>query len=171
MNKAFTPHGLLYACLRDKEERSACRQEECGHESGATLLNVAHKPPPPPPPGLLGAITAHPRERKREGGFGAAPTEHRNARSARRRSVRTPRAWATTGVTTTRTGRRAWRSPRARRTRRRGRVVDWKDHPMSSLTGCRRKTSCACGARRSCASSSSTSPRGRSSASRRSASA
>jgi hypothetical protein len=64
-----------------QEERSACWQEEHGHESGAALLNVTHKPPPPPP-GLLGTITAHQRERNREGGFGAAPTEHEREKHA-----------------------------------------------------------------------------------------
>jgi hypothetical protein len=86
MAKAFTPHGLLSAGLRDKEERSACRQEEHRHESGAALLNVTHKPPPPPP-GLLCTITAHQRERNCEGGFGPAPTEHeREKRAAEERS-------------------------------------------------------------------------------------
>jgi CCR4-NOT transcriptional complex subunit CAF120 len=74
MTKAFTPHGLLSAGLQDKYDRSAKRQEELARETGASLLNVANKPPPPQT-GLLGAITAHERERKRDGGFGAALTE------------------------------------------------------------------------------------------------
>jgi CCR4-NOT transcriptional complex subunit CAF120 len=74
MTKAFTPHGLLSAGLQDKHDRSAKRQEELARETGASLLSVANKPPPPQT-GLLGAITAHERERKREGGFGAALTE------------------------------------------------------------------------------------------------
>lgn len=74
MTKAFTPHGLLSAGLQDKHDRSAKRQEELARETGASLLNVPNKPPPPQT-GLLGAITAHERERKREGGFGAALTE------------------------------------------------------------------------------------------------
>ena len=74
MTKAFTPHGLLSAGLQDKEDRSAKRQEELAREAGASLVNVPSKPPPPQT-GLLGAITAHERDRKREGGVGAALTE------------------------------------------------------------------------------------------------
>ncbi|OCH95342.1 hypothetical protein OBBRIDRAFT_788219 [Obba rivulosa] len=74
MTKAFAPHGLLSAGLQDKHDRSAKRQEELARESGASLINVPNKPPPPQT-GLLGAVTAHERERKREGGLGAALTE------------------------------------------------------------------------------------------------
>lgn len=74
MTKAFTPHGLLSAGIHDKQDRSAKRQEELARETGASLINVPNKPPPPQT-GLLGAITAHERERKREGGVGAALTE------------------------------------------------------------------------------------------------
>jgi CCR4-NOT transcriptional complex subunit CAF120 len=74
MTKAFTPHGLLSAGLQDKEDRSAKKQEELARETGASLINVPNKPPPPQT-GLLGAITAHERDRKREGGVGAALTE------------------------------------------------------------------------------------------------
>jgi CCR4-NOT transcriptional complex subunit CAF120 len=82
MTKAFTPQGLLSAGLQDKHERSAKHQELIARENGASLINVANKPPPPQT-GLLGAITAHERERKREGGMGAALTEReRNKRVA-----------------------------------------------------------------------------------------
>nr|GAT46567.1 predicted protein [Mycena chlorophos] len=74
LTKAFTPQGLLSAGMQDKADRSAKRQEEMARESGASLINVPNKPPPPQT-GLLGAITAHERERKREGGVGAALTE------------------------------------------------------------------------------------------------
>ncbi|KAI0749814.1 hypothetical protein C8Q80DRAFT_1232578 [Daedaleopsis nitida] len=74
MTKAFTPHGLLSAGMQDKQDRSAKRQEELARETGASLINVPNKPPPPQT-GLLGAVTAHERERKREGGLGAALTE------------------------------------------------------------------------------------------------
>lgn len=74
MTKAFTPHGLLSAGLQDKNDRSAKKQEELARETGASLINVPNKPPPPQT-GLLGAITAHERDRKREGGVGAALTE------------------------------------------------------------------------------------------------
>lgn len=74
MTKAFAPHGLLSAGLQDKQDRSAKRQEELARETGASLINVPNKPPPPQT-GLLGAVSAHERERKREGGLGAALTE------------------------------------------------------------------------------------------------
>ncbi|KAJ6508021.1 hypothetical protein C8R47DRAFT_1174345 [Mycena vitilis] len=74
LTKAFTPQGLLSAGMQDKQDRSAKRQEELARESGASLINVPNKPPPPQT-GLLGAITAHERERQREGGVGAALTE------------------------------------------------------------------------------------------------
>ncbi|KAF5382113.1 hypothetical protein D9615_004450 [Tricholomella constricta] len=74
MTKAFTPQGLLSAGIQDKQDRSAKRQEELARETGASLINVPNKPPPPQM-GLLGAITAHERERKRDGGVGAALTE------------------------------------------------------------------------------------------------
>jgi len=88
MTKAFTPQGLLSAGLQDKQDRSAKRQEELARESGASLINVPNKPPPPQT-GLLGAITAHERERKREGGMGAALTEReREKRLAEERQRR-----------------------------------------------------------------------------------
>jgi len=74
MTKAFTPHGLLSAGMQDKQDRSAKRQEELARETGGSLISVPNKPPPPQT-GLLGAITAHERERKREGGVGATLTE------------------------------------------------------------------------------------------------
>ena len=79
MTKAFTPQGLLQAGIQDKQDRSAKRQEELARESGASLINVPHKPPPPQS-GLLGAITAHERERKREGGVGAVLTDRERER-------------------------------------------------------------------------------------------
>ena len=79
MTKAFAPHGLLSAGLQDKQDRSAKRQEELARETGASLINVPHKPPPPQT-GLLGAVTAHERERKREGGLGATLTERERER-------------------------------------------------------------------------------------------
>jgi CCR4-NOT transcriptional complex subunit CAF120 len=74
MTKAFTPQGLLQAGMQDKQDRSAKKQEELARETGASLINVPTKPPPPQT-GLLGAVTAHERERQREGGIGAALTE------------------------------------------------------------------------------------------------
>jgi CCR4-NOT transcriptional complex subunit CAF120 len=88
MTKAFTPQGLLSAGIQDKQDRSAKRQEELARETGASLINVPNKPPPPQT-GLLGAITAHERERKREGGVGAALTEReREKRLAEERQRR-----------------------------------------------------------------------------------
>lgn len=79
MTKAFAVHGLLSAGLQDRQERSAKRQEEVAKETGASLVNVPIKPPPPQT-GLLGAVSAHERERKREGGIGAALTERERDR-------------------------------------------------------------------------------------------
>lgn len=79
MTKAFTPHGLLQAGLQDKEDRSARRQEEVAKETGSSLVNVPNKPPPPQT-GLLGAITAHERDRQGAGGIGAALTERERDR-------------------------------------------------------------------------------------------
>ena len=79
MTKAFALHGLLSAGLQDRQERSAKRQEEVAKETGASLVNVPMKPPPPQT-GLLGAVSAHERERKREGGIGAALTERERDR-------------------------------------------------------------------------------------------
>lgn len=79
MTKAFAVHGLLSAGLQDRQERSAKRQEEVAKETGASLVNVPMKPPPPQT-GLLGAVSAHERERKREGGIGAALTERERER-------------------------------------------------------------------------------------------
>ena len=79
MTKAFALHGLLSAGLEDRQERSAKRQEEVAKETGASLVNVPTKPPPPQT-GLLGAVSAHERERKREGGLGAALTERERDR-------------------------------------------------------------------------------------------
>lgn len=79
MTKAFAVHGLLSAGLQDRQERSAKRQEEVAKETGASLVNVPIKPPPPQT-GLLGAVSAHERERKREGGIGAALTERERER-------------------------------------------------------------------------------------------
>ena len=79
MTKAFAAHGLLSAGLQDRQERSAKRQEEVAKETGASLVNVPMKPPPPQT-GLLGAVSAHERERQREGGIGAALTERERER-------------------------------------------------------------------------------------------
>lgn len=79
MTKAFAVHGLLSAGLQDRQERSAKRQEEVAKETGASLVNVPMKPPPPQT-GLLGAVSAHERERQREGGIGAALTERERDR-------------------------------------------------------------------------------------------
>jgi len=79
MTKAFALHGLLSAGMQDRQERSAKRQEEVAKETGASLVNVPMKPLPPQT-GLLGAVSAHERERKREGGIGAALTERERDR-------------------------------------------------------------------------------------------
>ncbi|KIY67274.1 hypothetical protein CYLTODRAFT_397408 [Cylindrobasidium torrendii FP15055 ss-10] len=81
MTKAFTPHGLLSAGMQDKNDRSAKRQEEVARETGASLVNVPHKPPPPQL-GLLGAISAHERDKQREGGIGATLTQREREKRA-----------------------------------------------------------------------------------------
>lgn len=88
MTKAFALHGLLSVGMQDKEDRSAKKQEELARETGASLINVPNKPPPPQS-GLLGYVTAHEKERKREGGLGAALTEReREKRVAEERQRR-----------------------------------------------------------------------------------
>ena len=62
MTKAFTPVGLIHAGLQDKHDRSAKRQEEIARETGSSLINVDEKQQDPQL-GLLGAVTAHERER------------------------------------------------------------------------------------------------------------
>ena len=88
MTKAFALHGLLSVGMQDKEDRSAKKQEELARETGASLINVPNKPPPPQS-GLLGYVTAHEKERKREGGLGAALTgREREKRVAEERQRR-----------------------------------------------------------------------------------
>lgn len=79
LTKAFAPHGLLQAGLQDKEDRSARKQEELARETGSSLINVPNKPPPPQS-GLLGAITAHERDRQHAGGIGATMTDRERER-------------------------------------------------------------------------------------------
>jgi CCR4-NOT transcriptional complex subunit CAF120 len=79
MTMAFTPQGLLQVGMQDKQSRSAKQQEAHARETGASLINVPN-PPPPPQMGLVGAITAHQRDREREGGVGAALTERERER-------------------------------------------------------------------------------------------
>lgn len=79
MTMAFTPQGLLQAGMQDKQSRSAKQQEAHARETGASLINVPSAPPPPQM-GLVGAITAHQRDREREGGVGAALTERERER-------------------------------------------------------------------------------------------
>jgi CCR4-NOT transcriptional complex subunit CAF120 len=74
MAKAFALHELLSTGMQDKEDQCPKRQEQIACESGASLINVPNKPPPPQS-GLLGYVTAHEWERKRDGGLGAALTE------------------------------------------------------------------------------------------------
>jgi CCR4-NOT transcriptional complex subunit CAF120 len=79
MTMAFQPQGLLQAGMADKQNRSAKQQEANARETGASLINVPN-PPPPPQMGLVGAITAHQRDREREGGVGAVLTEKERER-------------------------------------------------------------------------------------------
>lgn len=79
MTMAFTPQGLLQAGMQDKQSRSAKQQEAHAREIGASLVNVPTAPPPPQM-GLVGAITAHQRDRERDGGVGATLTERERER-------------------------------------------------------------------------------------------
>ncbi|SAM84830.1 uncharacterized protein UBRO_05971 [Ustilago bromivora] len=87
MTTVFTPHGLVQAGAQDKAERSAKAQEAEARAMGSHLVNVPNKPPPPQA-GLLGAITAHERDRKGAGGFGATLTERERERAAAERRQR-----------------------------------------------------------------------------------
>jgi hypothetical protein len=81
-NAAMAPHGLLHAALNDKQARSAAAQEANAKETGGPFLQISAKPQGPQG-GLVGAIAAHERDRKREGGLGATLTEReRERRSA-----------------------------------------------------------------------------------------
>ncbi|PWN29433.1 hypothetical protein BDZ90DRAFT_277711 [Jaminaea rosea] len=79
MTTVFQPHGLLEAGAQDKQDRSAKQQELEARMAGVGLVNVPSKPPPPQA-GLLGAISAHERERKGAGGLGATMTERERQR-------------------------------------------------------------------------------------------
>jgi len=87
MTTVFQPHGLLQAGAQDKAERSAKMQEAEARMTGGHMVNVPNKPPPPQA-GLLGAITAHERDRKKDGGYGATLTERERERVAAERRQR-----------------------------------------------------------------------------------
>ncbi|KAK0562391.1 hypothetical protein OC844_002731 [Tilletia horrida] len=87
MTTIFQPHGLLQAGAQDKLERSAKAREEEARAAGGHLVSVPNKPPPPQA-GLLGAITAHERDRKGAGGIGATLTERERERVAAERRMR-----------------------------------------------------------------------------------
>ncbi|PWY97087.1 hypothetical protein BCV70DRAFT_196166 [Testicularia cyperi] len=87
MTTVFTPHGLVQAGAQEKAERSAKAQEAEARAYGGHLVNVPNKPPPPQA-GLLGAITAHERDRKGAGGYGATLTERERERVAAERRQR-----------------------------------------------------------------------------------
>lgn len=79
MTAVFQPHGLLEAGAQDKQERSAKQQELEARMAGVGMVNLPSKPPPPQA-GLLGAISAHERDRKGAGGYGATLTERERQR-------------------------------------------------------------------------------------------
>ncbi|KAH9813558.1 hypothetical protein DFH28DRAFT_929582 [Melampsora americana] len=81
LRPAFSAHGLLHRVMQEKQERSVQSIQEAAHRSGEPLVQVNHKPPPPQN-GLLGAIASHERDRKRDGGMGAALTERVRERKA-----------------------------------------------------------------------------------------
>lgn len=84
---AFQPQGLLQAGDQDKQERSAKQQEAEARAMGGHLVGVDSRPPEPQA-GLLGAISAHERDRKKEGGLGATLTERERERVAAERRQR-----------------------------------------------------------------------------------
>lgn len=71
---AVAPHGLLQAGIQQRQARSAREMEALAKETGASLLQLDHKAPVAQS-GLVGAIATHEKDRKREGGLGAALTE------------------------------------------------------------------------------------------------
>jgi hypothetical protein len=71
MTTAFVPQGLLAAGIRDREERRARDREALEHTGNSLSYPTPSHKPPPPQTGLLGAITAHDRERV---GVGASLT-------------------------------------------------------------------------------------------------
>jgi len=79
MTTVFQPQGLLQAGAQDKAERSAKQQEAMARAEGTHMVSVDSKPPPPQA-GLLGAISAHERDRKKDGGLGATLTERERER-------------------------------------------------------------------------------------------
>lgn len=81
MTALFQPHGLLQAGAAEKAERSAKAQEAEARKEGVSLVSVPNQPPPPQA-GLLGAISAHERDRKAAGGLGATMTERERERIA-----------------------------------------------------------------------------------------
>ncbi|KAI8452138.1 hypothetical protein BY996DRAFT_6415753 [Phakopsora pachyrhizi] len=84
LRPAISEHGLLHRVMQERQEKSAKSIQEAAHFSGEPLLQVSAKPPPPQT-GLLGAIASHERDRKREGGMGAALTERARERAVRQR--------------------------------------------------------------------------------------
>lgn len=81
LRPAFSAHGLLQRVMQEKQEKSARAIQDAAHWSGEPLLHVDRKPGPPQN-GLLGAIASHERDRKRDGGMGAALTERVRERKA-----------------------------------------------------------------------------------------
>lgn len=76
---AVASYGLLHAGIQQQQARSAKEMEAQAKENGGPLLQLQHKTPVAQA-GLVGAIATHERDRKREGGLGAALTERERER-------------------------------------------------------------------------------------------
>ncbi|MCO5565566.1 hypothetical protein L7F22_019240 [Adiantum nelumboides] len=80
ISTAFQPQGLLQAGAQDKAERSAKQLEAEARATGGHFVNVDANRNNAPQSGLVGAISAHERERRKEGGLGATLTERERER-------------------------------------------------------------------------------------------
>lgn len=80
ISTAFQPQGLLQAGAQDKAERSAKHVEAEARATGGHFVNVDANRNAAPQSGLVGAISAHERERRKEGGLGATLTERERER-------------------------------------------------------------------------------------------
>ncbi|PWN37882.1 uncharacterized protein FA14DRAFT_187932 [Meira miltonrushii] len=80
ISTAFQPQGLLQAGAQDKAERSAKHVEAEARATGGHFVNVDANRNNAPQSGLVGAISAHERERRKEGGLGATLTERERER-------------------------------------------------------------------------------------------
>ncbi|POW01292.1 hypothetical protein PSHT_12599 [Puccinia striiformis] len=86
LKPAFSEHGLLHRVMQERHERSARSLQLQAHFSGEPLMHINDKADPIQT-GLLGAIANHQKDRKRDGGMGAALTERARERAYRQRET------------------------------------------------------------------------------------